>query len=396
MAIKKGLSLEEAFKALNGRTAVKESLPKTRFPAFEDLKKGKVFTAYFGNHENMDVSYDSETFTLIETYYDPEEIFRIKNVKSQADFEAAIRRDIDGRITWEEKKSIKEEKSYRVTPKYLELLNSQIKQQNIDLNGSSDYEPIPEVKIEDIKKISSDIDGNIEIIYKDNSTGVYWNDWGNWEFAKTPAAIKESLRTVVQASPQDVGIFPEYFYDELSDIDFDIFKNRYGKLPKEDLMIVKVFLLDEEGNGELNIDAEQYGFQLANGDFIFRRANHNIGPAFVLCKNYKSMLRYLFKGYRTDMVDAPNMIEDSPTIKESRGTVDLTELEALSMFKKGEVLLINNNDGYTAIVPRNKLNDENAYISIDYDLGQKLIAKYDLKLLDRKGRNYNQEIYVLY
>lgn len=73
---------------------------------------------------------------------------------------------------------------------------------------------------------------------------------------------------------------------------------------------------------------------------------------------------------------------------------ELTELEALSRLKKGEVLFINNNDGYTAIVPRNKLNDENAYISIDYDLGQKLIDKYELKLLDRKGRNYNQEIYV--
>lgn len=84
-------------------------------------------------------------------------------------------------------------------------------------------------------------------------------------------------------------------------------------------------------------------------------------------------------------------VEDIP---EEDYIEELTELEALSMFKKGEVLLINNNDGYTAIVPRNKLNDENAYTRIDYDLGQKLIDKYDLKLLDRKGRNYNQEIYV--
>lgn len=87
--------------------------------------------------------------------------------------------------------------------------------------------------------------------------------------------------------------------------------------------------------------------------------------------------------------DGEEFDEDSFELRE-----ELTELEALSRFKKGEVLFINNNDGYTAIVPRNKLNDENAYISIDYDLGQKLIDKYELKLLDRKGRNYNQEIYV--
>lgn len=85
-------------------------------------------------------------------------------------------------------------------------------------------------------------------------------------------------------------------------------------------------------------------------------------------------------------------VEDVP--EEEDYKEELTELEALSMFKKGKVLLINNNDGYTAIVPRNKLNDENAYISIDYDFGQKLVDRYDLKLLDRKGRNYNQEIYV--
>lgn len=70
------------------------------------------------------------------------------------------------------------------------------------------------------------------------------------------------------------------------------------------------------------------------------------------------------------------------------------EEDALSRLKKGDVLFINNNDGYTAIVPGNKLDHENAYISIDYDLGQKLIDRYDLKLLDREGPDYNQEIYV--
>ena len=70
------------------------------------------------------------------------------------------------------------------------------------------------------------------------------------------------------------------------------------------------------------------------------------------------------------------------------------ELDALSRFKKGEVLFINNNDGYTAIVPRNKLYDEKAYTRITYGLGQELIDTYDLKLLDRRGQNYNQEIYV--
>ena len=89
-------------------------------------------------------------------------------------------------------------------------------------------------------------------------------------------------------------------------------------------------------------------------------------------------------------VEYPSKInENKKQLKE-----ELTELEALSRFKKGEVLFINNNDGYTAIVPRNKLDDEEAYISIDYDLGQKLIDRYDLKLLDRESPNYNQEIYV--
>lgn len=72
----------------------------------------------------------------------------------------------------------------------------------------------------------------------------------------------------------------------------------------------------------------------------------------------------------------------------------LTDEEALNRFKKGDVLFINNNDGYTAIVPRNKLDDENAYTRIDYDFGQKLIDRYDLKLLDRNDPDYNQEIYV--
>ncbi|MDD4643720.1 MAG: hypothetical protein PHW90_01680 [Bacilli bacterium] len=87
--------------------------------------------------------------------------------------------------------------------------------------------------------------------------------------------------------------------------------------------------------------------------------------------------------------------DENPDIEfEDEETDTLSEEEALSMFKKGGFLFINNNDGYTAIVSRNGLNDEKAYTSIDYDLGQKLIDRYDLKLLDRKGPNYNQEIYV--
>ena len=104
MAIKKGLTLEEAFKALNGRMAVKESLPETRFPKLTDLAKGEVFTAYFGNHESCDFSYDSKKDTLIQKYYDPADTFKFKNIKTQTDFEKAVKDELgDGKITWEKK-----------------------------------------------------------------------------------------------------------------------------------------------------------------------------------------------------------------------------------------------------------------------------------------------------
>jgi len=74
----------------------------------------------------------------------------------------------------------------------------------------------------------------------------------------------------------------------------------------------------------------------------------------------------------------------------------LTEEEALDMFLQGQVLFINNNDGYTAIVPLNRLDDENAYTRIDYDFGQKLIDIYDLQVYERTGPGPNQEIYIFY
>lgn len=301
MAIKKGLTLEEAFKALNGRMAVKESLPETRFPDFEDLKKGIVFTAYFGNHENMDVSYDSKTFTLIERYFQPNATFRIKNVKSQADFENAIRKDIDGRITWMVKSSIKE---------------------SLDTDLSK-------LKVKDLKNKTIDLT-ELGFGYV-NYLGIY-NGYVVCTYDDAPWARKLDAKTLEQSV-------------------LEIASWSQGELTEEDIQDIKII------NQPIS-------------DIV------KVKKLIDIIKN------------QTDLREG---VEDIP---EEDYKEELTELEALSMFKKGEVLLINNNDGYTAIVPRNKLNDENAYTSIDYDLGQKLIAKYDLKLLDRKGPNYNQEIYV--
>ncbi|MCK9470263.1 MAG: hypothetical protein M0Q88_00730 [Bacilli bacterium] len=107
--MKKGLTLEEAFKALSGRGKVTESEKKLKeefddFPKLIDLAKGDVFTAYFGNHESCDFSYDSKKDTLIQKYYDPADTFKFKNIKTQTDFEKVVKDELgDGKITWEKK-----------------------------------------------------------------------------------------------------------------------------------------------------------------------------------------------------------------------------------------------------------------------------------------------------
>jgi hypothetical protein len=107
--VKKGLTLDEAIKALNGRLKVNESRRRLKeefgdFPRLADLAKGAVYTAYFGNHESCDFLYDPTTNTLIQKYYDPEDTFKFKNIKTQADFENAVKDELGyGRITWKKK-----------------------------------------------------------------------------------------------------------------------------------------------------------------------------------------------------------------------------------------------------------------------------------------------------
>jgi len=107
--MRKGLTLEEAFKALNGRIKFTESRRRLKekfgdFPRLANLARGEVYTAYFGNHESCDFLYDPTTNTLIQKYYDPEDTFKFKNIKTQADFENAVKDELGyGKITWEKK-----------------------------------------------------------------------------------------------------------------------------------------------------------------------------------------------------------------------------------------------------------------------------------------------------
>ena len=74
------------------------------FPKLADLARGEVYTAYFGDHESCDFLYDPTTNTLIQKYYDPEDTFKFKNIKTQADFENVVKDELGyGKITWEKK-----------------------------------------------------------------------------------------------------------------------------------------------------------------------------------------------------------------------------------------------------------------------------------------------------
>lgn len=143
------------------------------------------------------------------------------------------------------------------------------------------------------------------------------------ELSEREQMLKEAASTKVKKFKAP---YPELFLDYRIDGDMydpeDYDPDDYGydsvstyylekDLPREDLMLTYLFVSEDElkdAGGDVD-NVENFGFQLANGDYLYHRVNHDIDATYVKCRDYNSMINYVKNGYLPDQLDAPDLIE---------------------------------------------------------------------------------------